>query len=490
MALPSGTLIDGIGKCDLTITTKSDKARRLAQQGFALMHCFWFNEAVRSFRDATHEDPACATAWMGLNISLTLPWYRSNENRAEADYAIKRAVETCGSATDLEQAMIAAFRSRSWETDDREGDFEKSMMRVIEDHPDAFEPRLLLAGIRTQLCMHAYDENLDPKTELSKVLALIQPVLKRDPHNAAALHYHIHSMEGSEPEKAVSSADWLTKMAPASGHMVHMPGHIYFRVGQYAKARESFMGSVRVHEEYARKIPGATPNVDWNYSHDVDFLIADLAEMGRLKEGEEFLQKNPGSRRNFEWRTGQWDKLAKASQSTFFRGMAALQAGNLEEAAKFADKLDETAKPKLAATASKWNVTDTRDTQAQADELRGLLLSRQGKHDEACDKLAEAVGAYRLLTYDEPPTYARPPYETQGEVELAAGHPDAALKAYQEGLHDRPNSGWMLYGIAKCYEAMGKAKETQRAYRAFLAAWKDADPDLPEVVAAKAYLER
>jgi len=488
LAYPAGTIIPGVGTSDIPVTTKSEKARQLTKQGFALIHCFWFNEAARSFRDATKEDPSCAIAWMGRYVSLTLPWYNPSENEAEADYAIKRAVETCGSAGDLEQAMIAACRARSVSKQDLDGEFETELRKVIDAHPTAFEPRLLLAAIRTQLCMGAYDPNLNPQAELTKVLALVDPILKKDPNNPGALHYRIHALEGSRPDLAVKTADLLTINAPASGHMVHMPGHIYNRVGMYEKARESFANSMRIHEAYAKSIPGATPNVDWNYSHDTDYLIFNLSEMGRIKEAEALLKDNPGSWEKLAWRAGQWKKLSEKSPSPFFNGMADIESGDLQAAAQEAEKLGNEAKEAIPANAGRYVVSDIRMKRIKAGEVQGLLLSRQGKHAEAEAKLADAVSVFELLRYDEPPDYARTPYETQGEIEIAAGNYDAAIKAYVNGLRQRPNSGWMLYGIALAHEKAGHEKEARKGYQAFLKAWPTADSDLPQVVQAKAYL--
>ena len=489
LALPSGTIIDGIGTCDLAVTTSNEKARTLTKQGFALIHCFWFNEAVRSFRDATKLDPTCAAAWLGLNVALTLPWHTPATHSAEAEYAIKRAVETCGDASDLEQGLVAAFRLRSANEDDRDKPFEKAMMQVISSHPDSFEPRLLLSGIRAQLCMNDnYDAKLNPRTEMTKVLALISPVLAKDPNNAGALHYRIHALEGSEPERAVDSADRLGKVAFGSGHMVHMPGHIYNRVGLYDKARASFKESVRIHEEYAKKIAGANANIDWNYSHDLDFLIFNLGEMGRIKEAEELLKKNSASWEILAWRAGQWKKLAQREQRPFFVGMAAAENGRLR-----GSRCKQTAwklrlqRPYLMVKAA-GSRRETGRRKPKHASYAASSLSRQGKYEQARAKLAKAVDVYKKIGYEEPPDSSLPTYETQGMIELEAGHSDAALAAYQNGLKDRPNSGWMLYGSA-LLEQSGRKLEAARAYLAFLKAWSGADEDLPQMVAARKFLK-
>jgi tetratricopeptide (TPR) repeat protein len=502
VALPQGTMLDGIGGSDLEVTTQSESARRLTRQGFALIHCFWFNEAVRSFRDATVEDPGCASAWLGLNIALTLPWHRPQPHQAEADFAIRRAVALSGEVSDLEQSLIAAFRLRSLGKEDRDSDFERALEAAIERHPQANEPRLLLSAIRVQLCLaDGYDELGDLVGEMKKVLGHIGPVLERDPHNPGALHYHIHALEGTNPAAALESANRLGPAAPGSSHLVHMPGHIYNRLGLYQKAHEAFAASKALDEAYFDRIPGATRNTNWNYGHNLDYMIFNLAEMGRLREGEEIAKLNPFSLGKLRWRSAQWEQLAaparqaaqegrpiSAPGALFFAGMASVAEANLDAAAEYASRLEDEA-AKRSDTGRGRALTNNRVVMTQALELRGALLSTEGRHEEAVEKLREAVRVYDRIAYEEPPYYIRPPHETLAEALLRAGRPDEAIDVCKQALENRPASGWLLYFIGLAHERAGRQQEARQAYETFLQAWPDADPGLPQVVAARAHLE-
>jgi tetratricopeptide (TPR) repeat protein len=497
VASPAGTLFEGIGYTDLPITTSSEKARQLAHQGFALIHCFWFNEAVRSFRDATREDPNCAIAWLGLNASLTLPWHRPNVHRAEAEYAIRRAMQLSGDASPLEQALIAAYRLRSMSQDDRNSDWERAMDGVIAEFPDIMEPRLLLAVVRVQICLNdGYDEQGEVSTEMQKVMALIKPVLERDPNHAGALHYHIHALEGNDADAALRSADQLGRSAPKSSHMVHMPGHIYNRVGKYDRAHEVFHESRMVDEVYFSALEGGNRSTNWNYGHNLDFLIFNLAEAGRLKEAEEALEVNPGSLQRVAWRSADWKRLADrsrleesnlSSRAGFFHGMAALARGDVAEAARISGLIDAAVQGR-AEGAGNFAITSRRLDRVHAAELRGAVLSVQGRHEEAIVALRDAADTFEKLAYSEPPNYIRPPHETLGEALIRAGRYDEAVAAYEAGLVARPNSGWMLFGIGRAHEEAGRAEQARVAYARFLSAWSTADKDLPQVQRASNFV--
>ncbi|MEZ0325883.1 MAG: hypothetical protein ACAH95_08245 [Fimbriimonas sp.] len=482
LALPSGTMIEGVGSSDLPITSSNDKAKALIRQGYALIHCFWFNEAVRTFRDATKEDPACGAAWLGLNAALTLPWHSPSQYKAEAEYAIKRAVEVCGDESDVEQGLIAAFRLRSASKDDRESEFEKAMDKLIESHPDEAEPRLLISAIRVQLCLNdGYDKVGNLREEMKKVMAWITPILKKDPKNGPALHYHIHAVESFKPMEALQSARQLGLSTPGSSHMVHMPGHIFNRVGMYEEAQKSFRDSQHVDDLYIKKMPGATTSANWNYGHNMEYMTANLIEMGRIKEAKATGEGHD----DILWRTSQWSDLAP--NGPYFSGMAAVRSGDLETAEKEVAKMEKALANGEAKPTHSWGISQRRISETKAAELRGLILVAQAKTKQGLDKLRVAVKTYRTISYDEPPIYLRLPHESLGEALIAAKLYDEAILVYKDGLFYRPNSGWLLFGIAKAHEGAGRKSDALAAHKAFLAAWKTADADRPEIVHAKAF---
>lgn len=488
VSYPSGTLIEGVGTSDLTITTKSEKCRALVKQGFALIHCFWFNEAVRSFRDATKEDPTCAIAWCGLNISETLPWNRGDQFSKEAEYAIKRAVALYESASGIEKALIAAFRVRDLTKDDRSGPFAKAIEGVIEEYRDAQEPRLLMAGIRAQVCM--FDRTLpsgEVQNELKEVARLIAPVLAKSPRNPGANHYQIHAYEGSAPEKALASARMLGEIAPASAHMVHMPGHLYNVLGMWEDANNSFSKANAIGEAYAKEIGAKPGEADWNYGHNRDYWGVSLGEEGRLKESFALLTYG-GRRSEILWRLSDWralsDGLAKVGNSdetSYYRGLACAYMGEQSKAEDELVKLKESPDRDLGNVAGQ--VLKTRKL-----ELEGIVKFKSGAQDEGLELLRQAVTAYGRIEYEEPPYYMRPPHETLGDMLIEANRTSEAVLAFESGLKVKRNAGTMYFGIAKSYEVAGERAKAIEAYKKFLDVWNKADADRPQVVHAKAYL--
>lgn len=494
-ALPSGTLLENIGASDMPISTKSEKAKRFCNQGFALIHCFWFKQAIQSFRDAVKEDPTCAIAWCGLNLSLTQPWAADYEFKAEADYAIKRAIANIESGTEAEQDLIRACRLRSMGQGDRDPQFEKAMAAIVAKYPLA-EPRLLWSGIRCQLCMHGYQSNGDINGDLTFVIGLIEPILKRDPSCAGALHYAIHAYEPANPQKAVDAARRLEKIGSGSAHMTHMPGHIFNRVGYYAEAADAFAKSRAFDERIGRELKVPPGMADWQYLHNIQFQCLNLSEMGRIKEAAASAGMC-GWTTNLAWRQGSWSQLTDGTSwkedkeqnpnlRTAFRGLAALAEGDLP-----------TAHAKLAALQAKVAGmddakedirTERRILVTASKELEGQILVKEGRLDDGIKALRDSVAAFTTIAYFEPPQYIRPPHESLGYILIDAGRTDEAVAAFKDGLKARPFSGWMHYGIALAYEKGGKMREARKAYEEFLKAWPTADADLPQVVHAKEFL--
>lgn len=441
VTLPAETLIEGIGSSDIPVTSQDELAKKLVRQGFALAHCFWNNESIRSFRDAIKRDRQCPIAYLGLNYVLTMPWFRSGNTKEEAEWAMKQAVALVSRGTELEQRLIAAARIRSYGKEERDSDYERAMLKVVKDFPIYAEPRLMVSGPRVMQCLSdGFDDNGNPSGTMKEVVDLLLPILKWDPECAGAHHYLIHAFEPQEPNRALLSADVLGKIAFASSHMVHMPGHIYNRVGDYDSAHRVFSKSRDLDDAYYKTMPGSNDGTNWNYGHNKSFMAINLAEAGRLEEAREVSPKDRWTMAAIAWRAGDWKAAAEKSifgaNENFFRGMQAVAEGDLS-----------TAKQRL------WKLIKAKkDGPGRIDgvmtlELSGAILAAEGAIDKAVDDLHKACKAYEKVGYEEPPYYIRPPQETLGWVLLKAGKKNEAREAFREGLRFRPNSYWMKKGL-------------------------------------------
>jgi tetratricopeptide (TPR) repeat protein len=527
--LPPAVKIEGLGQSHIAITTKSPEAQRWFDQGLALLHSFWDYEALRAFEQSVRLDPDCALCHWGLYRALS---FGNQEQAAKSELA--KAKELMAKATEHERFYILAAANEQEDkgkSKDNTTAYRDEMHKLIDRFPDDVEAKLFLIDGGLDW---GYKPDGAPRPDTIYAQTMLRDILHADPRNAAANHYYIHAVEDSQhPEWALGSADLLGELAPASGHMVHMPGHIYYRVGNYEKARQTFLAALKVDEDYMQREHVSQQN-DWNYAHNISYLISTCAEEGRLKEAETLLSRlkglsdnpdrsnNPpfyvfqigatGARLNI--RFAQWgrvidnpltygvadselDAFARAYRdglTAYARGMQALERGDFQRAAEASDQLDallwRTGQQEAGDKQKGMQRNVGRILSVASFELRGNIASRRDRFEEARDLLNIAVKNERDLGYSEPPSYSRPALESLGYACIRAGHWDEARQAFQQVLEERPKSGFGLYGIALACEKQGDREKATQAYRDFLDAWKNADPDLPQVQAARGFLTR
>ncbi len=523
--LPPPQHIKGIGSAHIAITTKSAEAQQWFDQGLALLHCFWDYEALRAFEQAVRLDANCAMCHWGLSQALD---FRGSDSE-QAKKELAKAKELAPNASDHEQRYIRAYaESEEKQGDDADRAFAKEMEALITHYPDDIEAKLMYALSDGR----GYDEKGDPRPGTLYGQAMLRDLLQDYPDNAAVNHFWIHAMEVTDhPEMALQSADILGGLAPASGHMVHMPGHIFYRVGDYERARQTFLQALRVDQDYMAKQHVAVRD-DWNYAHNIAYLIADCAEEGRYTEAREHahslagLANDPDDSGN-PWfyvlqigsaparlaiRFAKWDEVIDHPMQfgvaddkvsvwargyrdglvEYARGMKAVDANQLSEAEQDSNVLDallwRISQEELKDRDKSGRDQVTKLLGTASLELRGNLSSAKGDLDAGSKLLEQADERERQLGYSEPPQYSRPALEVLGIACIRAGKFDDARQAFQNALKQRPRSGWALYGIALAWDKQGKKDEAAKAYREFLDAWSNADPDLPQVQDAKAYL--
>jgi tetratricopeptide (TPR) repeat protein len=525
--LPPPVLIVGVGNSHLAITTSSPKAQQWFDQGLSLLHCFWDFEALRAFREAARLDPDCAICQWGI--------YRAMEFGGSSEEELKPVVskmkELAPKASDHEQRYIrSVVDSAGKKGEEASKAYRHEMEALIYRYPDDVDAQLFL-GLSLE---SGFDEKGDPRPGELDAIAILREVLRNHPDNAAANHYWIHAVEGSErPEWALESAEKLGRLTPGSGHMVHMPGHIFYRTGNYEKARECFLNAIQVDEAYLRS-QKLEPRDDWNYAHNLSYLIANSAEQGRAKEALEYAARleplardpagsdNPGfyviqiggTRPRLAIRFAKWreaiehpvdfgipeDKLPVAAKALrdgmviYARAMQALERDEIDGAARESDTLDALLWRLMRDRTDQADKTEALNNTAQrvekilsvaSKELAGNVASHRGSYERAKELLQQAVEAEKKLGYSEPPQYSRPALESLGYAAIRAGKWDEARDAFRQVLAARPKSGFGYYGIALAYDKEGNRDAAARAYQDFLDSWKYADADLETVRAAK-----
>jgi tetratricopeptide (TPR) repeat protein len=508
--MPPPKLMTGIGTSSLRITTKSPEAQAYFSQGVALLHCFWDFEAYRAFKEAVRLDPDAPMPYWGI-LKAIRPYPAMEEERAGAIAKIGKLKDR---ASDHEQYYL-----REFEHDGNSKEEPNVMEQLVEKYPDDVDAQAFL-GLSLS---GGYDAHDQPNSGQVAAHMVLENLLANHPENAAANHYLIHVLEdGPYPERALRAADALAKLAPASGHMVHMPGHIYYRVGDYERARESFLAAMKVEEDYMRSERVSVID-NWNYPHNISYLIAADVEAGHYKEALQLAAKldelpvitaravaTPrhaitvgATTARLQIRFGHWDEvidhpvrigdeeLAGAPARTYrdailayARGMRAIDKKDFAAASRESDALDamqwrlKNGHFDVKENGSPDPVLNLLDSYSL--DLRGNLECASGRLEEGLKLLEESADNARTrIGYFEPPTYGRPEQESIGYAYLRAKKFDKAREAFEKELKERPKSGHALYGIAVSYEESGDGEAAKKAYSDFLASWRNADSDLP-----------
>lgn len=506
-------IIEGLGDLEHPITTDKPLAQQYFNQGMRLLFAFNHDEAIKAFRSAARVDPNSAMAQWGIALALG-PNYNleADPERSEAAYlALRKAQQLAPRASAKEQAYIAALARRYAENPsaDRkqlDRDFAEAMRDVASRYPDDLDAAVFAAEAMMQL--RPWDLwSADGKTPLpgtEEIVATLEAVLAKNPNHPGANHYHIHAVEASDhAEDALPSARRLGSLMPGAGHLVHMPSHIYYRLGMYDDAVKANQQAVEVDEKYIEqfKPKGIYPMM--YYPHNIHFLWAALSMEGRSAEaiaaaarlGEKLPLAMALEMPMVEYfvpvpwyalvRFHKWDlvlaiprppaELTFASGMWHYcRGKALAARGDLKAARAELAGLQEN----LAATPQDLLVMRHEAVRLLGiadNDLAATLAEAAGEPERAIAHLRLAVLLQDNLLYDEPPPWYMPERETLGRALLRADRPAEAEAVFREDLKHNPHSGWALFGLEKSLRAQDKAAEADQVHNEFKKAWARAD---------------
>ncbi len=274
--LPVPQRMTGIGNSHIKITA-TPEAQTWFDQGLSLTNDFWDYEAAKAFEQGVRVDPNCAMCYWGL---FNIEGFRSRMPTHNYGLdALKQASRLKEHTSPAEQLYIEAAEVESTAKEGQHPEV-PILRKLVAENPQDVEARISLA----EALMEGFDDKNEPKAGTREGISILEAVLRDAPNDSAANHYWIHAMEpGNHPERAIASAEKLASLAPNSGHMVHMPGHIYYRVGDYGTAEHWFTASMEVDEHYMRE-QHVNPDNDWNYVHNMMYAIANLMEEGKLAQ--------------------------------------------------------------------------------------------------------------------------------------------------------------------------------------------------------------
>jgi len=502
-------LYDNLGTLSFKACTRSGRAQAWFDQGIRLAFAFNHAEAQRAFREAQKVDPDCALCYWGealvLGPNINVPMMPEANEPALA--ALARAVALSANAPRRDQALVAALSKRysadpNIERAKLDAAYAEAMDEVAQQYPE--DTMLALhaeAMMDTQPWDYWQDGGARPKGNGAAIVATLETVLKRNPTHAGAIHLYIHAVEAStQPERALPYAARLGPLMPGAGHIVHMPAHIYYRVGMYRDALTTNKQAIAVDERYFARSPSDPLYKAAYYPHNIHFLMVAAQMGGDGRTAIEAAQKLDAAvpvEVVKMFAVLQTVKAAPYMTHAQFSDPATILAlpppapdlplveamYHYARAVAFAKKGDANgAKLELDALArierdadykpfAEWSVPAKEIVQTARLVASGRLADAQGDLASAARDYEDAVFIEDTLAYTEPPYWYYPVRQSLGSVLLRQGKIDAAEKTFRESLVRVRNNGWALAGLVETYKRKGDAVAERVVSRAFAKAW-------------------
>ena len=507
-------LISGLSDHHHAVSTTNRAAQSFFDQGLRLIFAFNHAEAERSFRRAADLDPGLAMAHWGiafcLGANINLPAVPDRQKQAHA--AIQQALGLAMKASPVEREYLNALARRypadanaDAETVTRHAvEYAQAMRDLVQRHPDDLDAAVLLADALMNLRpwkLYALDGT--PAEGTGEIVGILSAVLKRAPDHPGANHLFIHAVEASRhPEMALESARRLESLAPNAGHLVHMPSHVYLRVGDFAAAVRINEAAAAVDQAYVAQtgVTGWYPAL--YLSHNLHFVAHGESMRGRetaarraavqVSENirpyvntipmlEGFLWVEPSVLARFQ----RWEEILALplppinapTSIAFARFARVLALAALGQVAKVEAERGAylAAVAALPPDATFGLSPATHVLQVTSALIEAHLARASGDEAGAVRHLRAAVAAQDALAYDEPPDFYYPVRESLGAALLRAGDATGAERVFREDLERNPRNGRSLFGLMKALEAQGREDAAGWVRGEFESAWKDAD---------------
>ncbi|MCG8363944.1 MAG: hypothetical protein MJA27_11515 [Pseudanabaenales cyanobacterium] len=513
---PTIRLHENLGDHHHPISTQSDLAQSYFDQGLTLAYGFNHAQAAGSFQQAAKLDPNCAMCYWGtafvLGPNINAPM--ADDVVPEAWQALQRAIGLSENASAQEQAYIQALAQRysSAPIADRHSldvAYANAMRQVAQRYPDDLDAVTLFAeALMNTTPWNYWAANGDSKPETVEVLTALESVLERDPNHPGANHLYIHAVEASpDPDRGLASADRLRNLVPGAGHLVHMPSHIYLRVGQYHDASLANERAIAADQAYVTQSQAQGLYPALYFSHNMHFLWYAAMMEGRSARAINVAYRiaahmSPEQVRAVPLlerfrpvplfalaRFGHWDDILAQPQPAadlayetaiwrYARGLAFAAQGRLDAALSEAADLDQIANSEALQALD----VDFFYAGTQLDIARKILAAeiagQRGQTDDLIQHLEAAVKRQDDLPYMEPPYWYYPVRQSLGSALLQANRPEEAELVFRQDLEQAPDNGWSLFGLIQSLLAQGKVEEGQTVQAKFEDAWKYADAPL------------
>jgi len=495
------------------VTTESPEAQRLFDQGIQLLYGFNHDEAIRSFERAAKVDPSCAMAWWGSayarGLHINNPEMGEEQSKLAFE-AAEKAVAALDNETKLEKALVRAVRQRyKWPAPKDRSRLDQRYARAMERLWHRFPNDPDVGALYAESLMNLQPWDLwtaegAPKGRTLEILAVLEHTMAHTPKHPGANHFYIHAIEASPwPERGTDAAERLVALVPGSGHLVHMPSHIFIRTGRYGEAADANSRAIAADEAYF----AVAPKPDFYslyFMLNVHFLAYAAMMEGRYQTAIDAARKieqtiPPEFLKNYVVmadgfmptalhvmiRFGKWNeilaepappewRLFSRAERHFARSVAYSALGKTDEARRELEQLDKVA----SQLTDEWKMGNNPAQEVIAIARRmaeGELAYREGRSDEAFKLLREAVAGEENLTYDEPPGWMQPVRHALGALLLADGRLEEAEEVYRADLKRHPNNAWSLLGLQQSLQKQGKIHQADALAAQVKKAWARAD---------------
>ncbi len=505
------SLMSGLGDLHHPVSTSNPEAQKFFDQGLRLIYAFNHDEAARSFRRAAELDPKLAIAYWGIAEAVG-PNYNdpaSEDRFKQAHEAIQKAVELSANASPSEQAYIEAMAKRfpaDPKADLRRAaeDYRDAMREAANKYPDDLDAATLFAEAGMNL--HPWGLwKLDgsPREGTEEVVSTLESVIKRDPEHMGAVHYYIHAVEASaSPQRALAGATRLASLAPAAGHLVHMPAHVYIRTGDYEAAIQTNERAAAADRAYIQSSGAQGIYPMMYYSHNLHFIAAAASMNGNYTEAKkaaDTLAAHVGPHVKdmppleafmtipmaVNVRFQRWQEILNTPPPSadlkttttywhFARGMALAATGKTSDAEGEYKTLegDRDATPADAIFSMPIN-NKTKDISTIATDVLGARIALAKKDNaNAIGMLRHAVEVQDKLNYGEPPDWFSPVRESLGAALLMNGDAAGAEKVFRADLDRNPRNPRSLFGLQQALKSQGRNYDAGFVQKEFNTAWK------------------
>ncbi len=509
------TVMPGLGNLQHPVSTKNAEAQKYFNQGLTLIYAFNHEEAARSFQQVIKLDPKLAMAWWGYALAVGPNYNESTIDPARmkaAVEAVRKAQTVVTNASEIERGYIAALATRF--TLEANPDVKKlgtaysdAMREIARRFPDDLNAATLYAdSLMNVQPWQLWARDGQPLGKTEEIVRVLENVLRRDPNHIGANHLYIHAVEASRhPERGLPSAERLGKLAPAAGHLVHMPGHIYIRTGDYAKAAKVNVDAAAVDRAYIKSSGANGMYPAMYFSHNLHFQVENFNRTGQYAEARRAAReletnvrqhiKNMPMIEGFlpypmfvQLRFAKWDETLKLPEPDksqllantvwhYARGVALAATGKVADAKRAHQTLREQLQNLPGETP--FGLNPAKDVLAIAQlVLEARIAWAEGNKTGAIETFRKAITAQDSLNYDEPPGWYFPVRESLGAALFLNGEAAAAETVFREDLLTNPRSGRSLFGLLESLKAQGKQDAIRWVEAEFKAAWKDADVPL------------